>query len=572
MEKIRIALVQMNSVTGDLEGNSHKIIDRINNAKKQNADLIIFPEMALTGYCISDLIEDNSFVEKNIEFLNKIAEETKGTAVIVGFVDSDMGKKNNDGRLRKYNSAALLQDSKISGVIHKTLLPSYRYFDDKRYFTPGEERKPLIMNLNGKKISLGISICEDMWDEDYEIKPIKELAHKGADILININASPFFPGKFRERKEVILRHIGEISLPFVYLNSVGSADNGKNIIPFDGQSLVYDKNGNLICLGKQFEEETIFFDLENNKKIDEPVFNREKEIFEVLVMSLRNYANQTGFGKAIVPLSGGIDSALGLVITSEAFGNENVIAYNLPSKFNTSTTREIAKKLAHNLDVEYRVIPIHEIDSKVKEVFTENVHEIEKNISKENLHARIRGILMMLESNDTGAMLISNGNKTEIALGYSTLYGDMCGGISVIGDLSKMDVYKLCNFFNEKKGKEIIPNEVFFIKPSAELSEEQYDPFDYEVVSPLVELFVEERCSPSDIVEKFKNKELGDRFNTEVYKKYRIEAFEKLVYDTYKLLRKSVYKRLQGPPIIVVTGRSFGFDLRETLINRWEGK
>jgi NAD+ synthase (glutamine-hydrolysing) len=572
MEKIKIALAQMNSVTGELEGNCEKIKEKIKRAREQKADLVIFPEMALTGYCISDLIEDNHFIERNKEFLYKIAEETKGIAAIIGFVDSYKEKKNDDGRIRKYNAAAFIQDGKVKGIVHKTLLPNYRYFDDKRYFTPGEERKPILMNVKGGNISLGISICEDMWDEDYNIKPIKELAGGGADVLININASPFLPGKFSERDKIIKKHINETCLPFVYVNTVGSADNGKNIIPFDGQSLAYNKDGKLIGIGKQFEEETIYVDMQESKKVNNPILNREKEIYEALVMSIKDYASQTGFTKAILPLSGGIDSALGLVITTEAFGKENVIAYNLPSVFNSQTTKNIAEKLAGNLGVKYKIIPIQEIDNIIRDVFTKSNHEIKEKNSKQNLHARIRGILMMLESNDTDAMLISNGNKTEIALGYSTLYGDMCGGISVIGDLSKADVYKICEYVNKKYGKEVIPYETFTIKPSAELSEGQYDPFDYEVVSPLVELFVEGRYSPKDINEKFVNKKLGERFNENVYKKYKKETFEKLVYDTHKLLRRSVYKRLQGPPIIIVTGRSFGFDLRETLINKWEGK
>lgn len=569
---MKIALVQMSPVTGDLKGNLERIKKEIALARDKGADLVVFPEMALTGYCISDLVEDTLFLKKNKELLNEIAKETKNISVIVGFIDFDRKKKNNDGRIRKYNAAALIQNEKIIGVVHKTLLPNYRYFDDKRYFSPGGKRMPFKIKINEIEISLGISICEDMWDDNYEIKPIKELAHKGADIIININASPFYPGKIEKREEIIKRHIKETGLPFVYLNTVGAADNGKNIIPFDGQSLVYNIDGEIIAIGRQFEEETIIVNLEKANKVQKPKTNREKELFSALVMSLKEYAKQTGFKRAILPLSGGIDSALGLVITTEAFGKENVIAYNLPSKFNTSLTRGIAEKIAKNLDVEYRVISIQEINDKVKNIFEKNAHEIQNKVAKENLHARIRGILMMLESNDSGALLISNGNKTEIALGYSTLYGDMCGGISVIGDLSKTDVYKISNYINEKYEGEIIPKEAFTIKPSAELSEGQYDPFDYDVVSPIVELFVEERDSPAEIVYKFKKKSLGTRFNQDVYHNYTEDIFEKLVYDTFKLLRRSVYKRLQGPPIIAVTGRSFGFDLRETLINKWEGK
>ncbi len=568
---MKLSLVQMSPVTGDLKGNFEKICREIDNAKIKSADIVVFPEMALTGYCISDLIEDNLFVKRNKNLLDEISQKTQDIIAIVGFVDYDSEKINQDGRLRKYNAAAVFQNGKLLSIVHKTLLPNYRYFDDKRYFVSGEERKPVEVEINGKKINLGVSICEDMWDQDYDLKPIKELSHKGADIIININASPFYPGKINQREEIIKRHVASNGLPFVYVNTVGSADNGKNIIPFDGQSLVYDSSGNLIAIGKQFEEESLIVDLDD-RIITKPFFNREKELFEALVMGLKDYSKQTGFKKAILPLSGGIDSALGLVIAAEALGSENVVAYNLPSKFNTDITKSIAERLANNLDIEYKIIPIQEIDNKLREVFEKEVHEIRNGVSKENLHARIRGILMMLESNDGGSLLISNGNKTEIALGYSTLYGDMCGGISVIGDLSKIDVYNICRYLNARYGKEIIPKEIFEIKPSAELSEGQADPFDYEIVSPIVDLFVEERYSPEEILDKFDKNLLGERFGNDLYQKHNRESFDKLVYDLYRLLRRSVYKRLQGPPIIAVTGRSFGFDLRETLINKWDGK
>ena len=578
---MKIALAQISPVTGDLKGNIEKILKEVAIAREKEADIVIFPEMAITGYCISDLIEDKDFVIKNKEIMKEIAKNTEGIAVVIGFVDYDKEKTNEDGKIRKYNAAAVLQNNKIAGIAHKTLLPNYRYFDDKRYFSSGEERKPIDVKINGKTIKLGVSICEDMWDADYEAKPVKELAEKGADVIININASPFTPGKFAKRDAIITRHIKENGLPFVYLNTAGSADNGKNIIPFDGESLVYDCFGNLIARGKKFEEEMLFAELDLKRKgipIEKPEFNREKEIYEALVISLKDYAKQAGFKRAIIPISGGIDSSLGLAICVEAFGKENIIAYNLPSKFNTEITKSIAERLARNLGVEYRIIPIQEIDNKVREIFEANNHKIENKTAKENLHARIRGILMMLESNDIGALLISNGNKTEIALGYSTLYGDMCGGISVIGDLSKVDVYKISSYVNEKFGREIIPEEAFTIKPSAELSEGQYDPFDYYVTSPIVNEFVEKRKSPQEIIQEFKEKRLNkERFAKDpegksVYDKHDIKSFAKLIYETYDLLKKSVYKRLQGPPIIAVTERAFGFDLRETLINKWEGK
>lgn len=564
---MKIALAQMNSVTGDLDGNIFRILDFISRSK--DSDLIVFPEMVISGYCISDLIEDELFVKKNKELVFQLAKETSSlkSAIIVGFIDYDLEKKNNDGRMKKYNAAAIIQNGEVIGMVHKSLLPNYRYFDDKRYFSPAEERKVFEVLSSGEKIKLGISICEDMWDDDYEIRPIRELSDKGADVIININASPFTTGKFFKRQAIIKRHIESNGLPFVYVNTVGAADNGKNIIPFDGESLAYNSNGGLIAIGKKFEEDLVIIDTDSKNKVSRREYSKVEEIYEALVMSVRDYALQTGFKKAILPLSGGIDSALGLAITVDALGKDNVVAYNLPSKFNTSITKSIAEGIAKNLGVEYKIIPIQEIDDKIKEVFESNDHSIKNKVARENLHARIRGILMMLQSNDSSSLLISNGNKTEIALGYSTLYGDMCGGISVIGDLSKTDVYGIARYVNIKHGKIIIPNDAFAIKPSAELSDGQYDPFDYSVVAPLVDLFVNDRKSSYQIIEMFKSKEIN--FTKDFYEKYNLDSFTILVNETFKLIKRSVYKRLQGPPIISVTDRSFGFDLRETIINKW---
>ncbi len=577
---MRIALAQLNPVSGDIDGNAAKIIDAIETAVADRADLVVTPEMALPGYCIGDLVEDEGFLAANERAMQRIAAAARGITAVVGFIDFNPDARNESGAIRKYNAAAVVRDGQVLQRAHKTLLPSYRYFDDKRFFAPGDCREPVSVPVRGGQVRLGVSICEDLWDEFYHVKPLSELASKGADVLLNLNASPFCPGKRRQRDEIIRRHLAVLRKPLVYINTTGAADNGKNIIPFDGESLVYDAGGRLIAIGRQFQEQLLVVDLDSSADMPAvplPPIESDREMYDGLVMGLSDYMRKTGFERAVVAVSGGIDSALALAIAVDALGPGRVSAYNMPSRFNSDMTRSIAERLARACGVDYGVIPIQEIDEHVRRVFEAHAHPITRGFTGENLHARIRGLLMMAESNDTGALLISCGNETEIALGYATLYGDMCGGVSLIGDLSKLDVYRLARYVNRKHGEERIPEDAFSIKPSAELAANQFDPFDYWVVAPIVGELVEDRTSPAALVARFEQRALDstrfvpDAEGRTVYDKHTAATFSEVVYDCYRRLRRSVYKRLQGPPIIVVTERAFGFDLRETIINGWEG-
>ncbi len=578
---MRIALAQINPTSGDIASNTGRIIEAITAAKKARADLVAVPEMALPGYCIGDLVEDAGFLEANERAMQEIARASQGITSVVGFIDFNPAARNDNGTIRKYNAAAVVRDGKVLQRARKSLLPNYRYFDDKRFFTPAERREPVDIPAGSSCARIGVSICEDMWDEFYDIKPLTELAGKGATVLLNLNASPFHPGKRRTRERLIREHIAQFHRPIVYVNTVGAADTGKNIIPFDGESLAYDAAGRLVALGRQFEEDLLVVELDDEATplpaCELPEDDRDRELHDALVMALRDYMRKTGFTRAIVPVSGGIDSALAVALAVEALGADRVLAYNLPSRYNTETTRSIAERLATAFGVRYGIVPIQQIDETVRSVFETHAHPIAQNLTRENLHARIRGLLMMAESNDTGALLISCGNETEIALGYATLYGDMCGGISLIGDLSKMDVYSVARYVNRRHGRDMIPEETFRITPSAELAAGQFDPFDYAVVSPIVGEFAEHRTNPADLIRLFDERALdATRFRPDaegrtVYDKYTTETFRAVVYDAYRRLRRSVYKRLQGPPIVVVSERAFGFDLRETIINGWEG-
>ena len=577
---MRIALAQLNPTSGDIEGNAAKILDAIASAKAADADVVVTPEMALPGYCNGDLVEDEGFLTANERAMRRIADAARDITAVVGFIDVNASARNESGSIRKHNAAAVVRDGVILQRAHKTLLPSYRYFDDKRFFAPGERREPVTVPSSRGPVRLGVSICEDLWDEFYDIKPLSELVAKGADVLLNLNASPFCPGKRHERDEIIRRHLEVLRKPLAYVNTTGAADNGKNIIPFDGESLVYDAAGRLIAIGRQFEEQLLVVDLDSSNTapaIELPPINTDREKYDGLVMALRDYMRKTGFDRAVIAVSGGIDSALALAIAVDALGPDRVSAYNMPSRYNTEMTQSIAARLAKACGVFYGVIPIQEIDEHVRRVFESHAHPIARGFTGENLHARIRGLLMMAESNDTGALLISCGNETEIALGYATLYGDMCGGVSLIGDLSKLDVYRLARYVNEKHAAERIPEDAFHIKPSAELAANQFDPFDYWVVAPIVGELVERRTSPAALVRQFERHTLDaarfvpDTDGRTPYEKHTVETFSEVVYDCYRRLRRSVYKRLQGPPIIVVTERAFGFDLRETIINEWEG-
>jgi NAD+ synthase (glutamine-hydrolysing) len=585
--RLKISLAQINPKTGDIAGNASKIVRGIEQARSEGADLVAFPEMCLTGYCLDEkLLINLQFLRANREALMaQIAPACRGIAAVVGFIDFDEQRRGPDNRVVRRNAAAVIQDGRVIQIVSKRLLPAYRYFEDKRYFEPGREVEPALIQTREGPVRLGVLVCEDLWDEGYELKPTAIYAEKGTDLLVCINASPFVgsnPGR-RDAKRFarsagLAKKASQYGIPLIYVNTVGIGDNGKNIIPYDGFSLAVDREAKLVAALRAFTEDqqSIVLDDGRGCPVPEPPFDREGEIYAALVMSVRDYYDKVGiFHGVLEAVSGGIDSALGTAIAFDAMGRDLLTLYNLPSRFNSPKTQTLARALAENFQLPYHVIPIQDMVDRVVSDFEKHLHAFRLPVTLENLQSRIRGLIMMAESNDRQALLLTNGNETEIALGYATLYGDMVGGLSVIGDLPKPDVYRLARHVNRKWSRPMIPEEIFTIPASAELKDDQVDPFDYDVVGPMINDFTELGWSPDELVAHFRAQTLppekyGDGPGS-LYEKYTVDQFAQLASRLYRTLTQSVYKRLQGAPIIAVSDRAFGFDLRETIINGWEG-
>jgi NAD+ synthase (glutamine-hydrolysing) len=556
---LRVAMAQINSTVGDLEQNAEKIREFLVDAKRRRADLVVFPELAITGYPPQDLLLEDSFVKRNKELLEElVGNNPVDITAVVGFVDF----KGRD----LYNAAAVFNRNKIVGITHKVLIPTYDVFDEDRYFRPAkiEEIKPVSIPINRREVRLGVEICEDLWDQDYDVKVTALLTKRGADLIVNISGSPFYSGKTLERISLLKRKATRNKVPIFYVNLVGGQDE----LVFDGQSLAVDNSGNLIAVGKQFEEDLIVTDIdlekEVAKRVKSPLCNRKQEMFNAIVLGIRDYFRKTGFKKAIIGISGGIDSSLTTCIAVEALGEENVIGVSMPSKFSSEHSKTDAQTLAENLGICFVQIPIQDIVHSYHKTLESPLEKIRKHfgirresddsVADENIQPRTRGNCLMDISNrlkDLKILVVNTGNKTELALGYCTLYGDMAGGIGALGDVSKLEVYMLAKYVNEKAGRKIIPESVFKKKPSPELKEGQFDPFDFDIVSPLVDEIIENRRSKQELIE------MG-------YPK-------KVVEDTYRRIRNAEYKRWQAPPCIKITPKAFGIGWKMPIVNKYKG-
>jgi len=534
---MKIALCQINPTVGAINKNKMSILDSYYRALDLEADIVVFPELAIIGYPPQDLLLRDRFIKNAQNALEEIARKST-TPIILG----NTLIENN----KLYNCAFFCEKGEVINHYKKRLLPTYDVFDEDRYFSPGNDHLIVEVAIDGKNNKIGLQICEDLWDNNYSCDLAKELKESGAEIIINISASPYRVDRLIDRCQLIQSKAKDNSIPYVYCNLVGAQDE----LIFDGQSLAYNKYGQLIVQGKAFEEEIVMVDLDLNKPVDLKVLEREESIYSALVLGVKDYFKKTNHAEAVIGLSGGIDSSLTACIAVDALGKDNVYGVSMPSKFSSEHSKDDAKLLSKNLDIDYRTISIESIVSSFEQSLKASYNGSEVGVAEENIQARARGSIIMALSNKFNWLVLSTGNKTELAMGYCTLYGDMNGGLAIISDLSKIDVYALSKWVNKKAGFERIPLSSIEKPPSAELRPDQVDPFDYNIVSPLVSSLIDDEKSPSELIEEGVDPEL--------------------VKDISNRIRINEYKRRQAAPGLRVTSKAFGMGRRVPIINQYD--
>ncbi|OLS14152.1 MAG: nad+ synthetase [Promethearchaeota archaeon CR_4] len=544
----KIGIAQVNSVLGDVQGNIELIKRKIIEAQAQAVGLLIFPEMVLTGYPLRDLIFRSQLLDqvtKGIEFLAPYAQNI---SVIVGTITA--ANKERFPLTPFYNSAVILQNGTIKTLVHKRLLPNYDIFDERRYFAPGDNFDP----ISCEKIPIGIEICEDLWDDPYPMKVTPQLKQNGAKFLVNINASPYHIGKPELRDRVISSHAKVHNIPIIYVNLVGGQDE----VVFDGRSVIVDEMGRVIFRAPAFEEGLFSFNFDwehlgNSPEVPAKI-NQEEDLFKALVLNLRDYYTKTGTFKGIIlGMSGGVDSSFTAAVACEAIGAENVTGLLLPSRFSSEHSINDALQLCQNLGCQSLIMPIKHIHSCYEQSIADTLGVVPFDVADENLQARIRGALLMYYSNKYNRLLVSTGNKSEIAVGYCTLYGDTCGGKNVPGDLYKEQIYALCEYYNKIKERDIIPRNVFLKAPSAELRANQKDT---DSLPPFQEL-------DAILFEMVENNLDVDAI---VAKGISNLATVKRVEQLYMMAE---YKRAQLVQTIKVSPKTFGIGRRMPILNKY---
>jgi NAD+ synthase (glutamine-hydrolysing) len=550
---MKIAIAQLNPIIGDISNNAQQIITAAEDAVKQNARLLLTPELSLCGYPPRDLLLYPGFVELMTNELKAIASQLPDKiAVLIGTVETNP-HAHSKGQKPLYNSMALLDGGKIKQIFHKRLLPTYDVFDEDRYFQPGYEANCFTLD----NVKVGVSICEDLWNDEefwgkrsYEVNPIEELAKLEVDVIVNLSASPYSVGK-QQLREAMLHHAAiSYHKTIIYVNQVGGNDD----LVFDGNSVAFNSAGELINHAKGFETDLVMVELDRlkeNKEIGrQEKINSNEEIYRALVLGVKDYARKCGFQKAILGLSGGIDSALVAAIASEALGADNVLGILMPSPYSSAHSISDAEDLVNNLGIKSQQLAIEEAMNAYDAILEPMFAGTELGIAEENIQSRIRGNLLMAIANKFGYLLLSTGNKSEMAVGYCTLYGDMNGGLAVIADVPKTRVFELCRWLN--KEREVIPVNIITKPPSAELKPDQKDSDSlpaYEILDDILERIVCLHQSPAEIVEAGHDTET--------------------VSKVMKLVTRAEFKRRQAPPGIKITDRAFGTGWRMPIASKW---
>jgi len=582
-QTLRIALAQMNPTVGDYEANTQKIISWINRAEKEKAEIIVFPEMALPGYPVWDLANKKSFIAEGLRCLNRIASMTrrKKVHVLLGFIERGDSSLRKQGRSSKrlshsHNSLAWIQSGKIRGVQHKTLLPTYDVFLEGIFFKPAKSYQLFTCG----NLKIGPTICEDIWDDDYSVKPVRELVKKGAQFIVNASASPYYRGVSEVREDLLKRQARQNHRPILYVNQVGGQDD----LVFDGRSMLVDAQGKVLFQAPAFEEGLFFYDWNvKGTRAQASLSSRENalagtpaEMYKALVLGVRDYCRKNKFSKVLIGLSGGIDSALVAAIAADALGAEAVTGVTMPSGFSSPGSWKDAQELALNLGIECRKHSIKDkfefLVGKYWQHYLQEGREIPKQgkitLSMENLQARIRGLELMFLSNHEGRLLLSTGNKSELAMGYCTLYGDMAGGLCVLGDVYKTDVYRLACYRNTLAV--VIPESTIAKAPSAELRPNQKDQDSlppYDVLDEVLDLYIEQNKGRDEIIHHFRAKK-GKTVPSSRSQGCLAPSQE----DISEILRKvdhNEYKRRQTPPVLRVTRKAW-FGRRMPITNRFE--
>lgn len=547
---MKIALIQLNPTIGAFSHNIEKISKWTEKAKQQGCDLAIFPELAVSGYPPHDLLERPAFLADHDDAFSQLLKQTNGIGVICGIITRHTATKGKP----LHNSAVLFEDGEILFTAQKRLLPTYDVFDEYRYFEAAQESKTFLY----KGLNLGLTICEDIWNDKnvfdrqlYTVDPVNALlaeAKDRVDLLINIAASPFNIGKSKLKHNIFSNICSKYGLPLIYVNQVGGQDS----LIFDGESLAMNNLGNVIAQAKQFEEDMVILNTETwqgdiHLPAPMPSLNKEAHktasVHDALILGTKDYVSKCGFSKVVIGLSGGIDSALTAAIACQALGSENVLGVTLPSPYSSDGSIEDARQLAVNLDMQFEVLPITKLFEDYLEVLDPLFSGLSQDVTEQNIQARIRGNLLMAIANKQDCLVLSTGNKSEMAVGYCTLYGDMSGGLAVISDVPKLLVYKLARYIN--RDQEIIPENTINKMPSAELAPDQTDQDDlppYEVLDPILEAYLEDNLSIKEIVGM---------------------GFEKpVVEDVVRRIRINEYKRKQAPIGLKVTTKAFGYGRR----------